>query len=93
MHNTVNTLAFVMIIWNAAVFVMYGIDKYRAIRGEWRISELTLIISAFLMGGFGALTAMACFRHKTRKLKFRILIPIAAAANCTILWFLKGEWL
>lgn len=68
----------VVLIWNFAVFVMYGSDKMRAKRQCRRISEKTLILSAFALGGAGAVLGMQIFRHKTKHLKFVVLVPVAA---------------
>lgn len=59
---------------NIAVFVLYGADKHRAQRGDWRIPESTLLIAA-LVGPFGAYGAMRLFRHKTQKTLF-LLVPV-----------------
>ena len=63
------------LMWNIAVFLIYGIDKFFAIKKRSRIPEKVLILTALLMGGVGAFAGMYLFRHKTRKLKFRIFIP------------------
>ena len=47
-------------------FIMYGIDKKRAKKNEWRISERTLLLAGFCGGAVGALAGMKIFRHKTR---------------------------
>ena len=65
--------------------MLYGIDKYKAINNQWRISEKLLIGSAFLMGGLGAFLGMMLFRHKTKQLKFKILIPMALFLNSVLL--------
>ena len=46
--------------------IVYGIDKERAKRGLWRISERTLLTLSFLGGALGGLIAMQLFRHKTK---------------------------
>lgn len=66
-------------IVNLAAFVLMGIDKHRARTGRWRVPEATLILSAVLGGGIGALAGMLLFRHKTRKPKFTVGIPIIMA--------------
>jgi uncharacterized membrane protein YsdA (DUF1294 family) len=68
-------------LWNITVFALYGMDKRKAKAGKWRISETTLIICAFLMGGIGAFLGMKVFRHKTKHLKFKLLIPLAVIVN------------
>ncbi len=69
------------LIWNIFVFILYGIDKKRSIKNEWRISEKMLIFCAFFMGGVGAFLGMSIFRHKTKKRKFQILIPLFMVLN------------
>jgi len=68
-------------LWNVLTFALYGIDKNKAQNKKWRISETTLIICAFLMGGVGSFLGMRVFRHKTKHMKFVILVPLAAIVN------------
>lgn len=55
MHNI---LAYYLIIINAVAFIVYGIDKYKAKKAKWRISEATLLMLAVLGGSIGAWTGM-----------------------------------
>ena len=84
-HITIALLA-----WNLITFALYGIDKRKARKNKWRIRERTLILCAFLMGGAGAFLGMSLFRHKTKHIKFKILVPLAFALNVavivTVLW-------
>ena len=66
---------------NFFTFVLYGLDKYKASHGLWRISERLLLLSALLGGAFSALFSMFFFHHKTRKARFLLFIPLS-----TILW-------
>ncbi len=77
-------LAVVYIAWNLLVFFLYGLDKQKARRGQWRISERMLMGSAILMGGLGALYGMKLFRHKTKHMKFRVGVPLAFLFNLGI---------
>lgn len=63
------------IIINIISMSMFYIDKQRAIKHQWRISEFTLLLSAFIGGSIGAAAGMKLFRHKTKHPKFYILIP------------------
>lgn len=63
-------------ILNLVAFVMYGLDKRYAKKGEWRIPEANLIAVAALYGALGAYLAMQLFRHKTKHLKFTITVPL-----------------
>lgn len=62
------------ILVNIICFTLYGIDKRRAINGTYRISEKTLLLWAFF-GPIGGILGMQHFRHKTQKLKFKLLVP------------------
>ena len=46
---------------------MYGIDKWKAHRKQWRISEKMLLFLAVIGGSAGALAGMYIFHHKTYK--------------------------
>lgn len=61
---------------NILAFFLYGADKYKAIHNEWRIPERVLLLLAVIGGAFGALFAMRFFRHKTKKMKFKLGIPL-----------------
>lgn len=77
------------LVINLITFIMYGVDKRKAIKQKWRIPEKTLIGMAFLGGGIGAITGMSVFHHKTRKMKFLVLVPIGLilhVALCLVLW-------
>lgn len=74
------------VVVNIIAFLVYGRDKRKAENGAWRTPEKTLIIAAFL-GPFGAYAGMQTFRHKTQKLKFK-LVPFFLALHCgAICWF------
>ncbi len=60
---------------NISVFLLYGLDKIKAKKNQWRVPEKTLIVTA-VFGVFGAIFGMMIFHHKVRKPKFAIGIPI-----------------
>ena len=66
---------------NILSFILMGIDKYKAIKNKYRISENTLLLISILGGGIGSLLGMILFHHKTKKLKFQILVPISILIN------------
>lgn len=61
-----------LVSWNALVFLVYGLDKRRAVRKSWRISEKALLVMAICFGGPGALLAGKVFHHKTKKWYFQL---------------------
>ena len=54
-------------------FLVYGIDKRRAVEGKWRIPEKVLLAWSFFGGGVGGYLAMKAFRHKTRHWYFYVI--------------------
>ena len=71
-----NTLLIVyLLLINIAAFALFGADKRKARRGDWRISEKALFLSAVLGGSLGAMIGMRFFHHKTRHWYFVIGIP------------------
>ena len=80
-----NYLFFAYIIWNFAVFLLYGIDKWKAKKNAWRIPEKTLILCAVCFGAVGAYFGMKKFRHKTKHTKFKIIIPALAVLNVALI--------
>lgn len=78
----------ILVVINVAAFVVYGIDKKRAIHDEWRIPEATLLTFAAAFGAVGSLFGMYTFRHKTRKPKFAYGVPLLMAAQLAVFWLL-----
>jgi uncharacterized membrane protein YsdA (DUF1294 family) len=64
-------LIYYLLAVNVLTFIVYGVDKWKARRGRWRVPEATLMGLAALGGSVGAWLAMQLFRHKTQKKKFR----------------------
>ena len=58
-------LLYYLIVINVVTFLVYGIDKWKAKPGSWRISEATLLILAVIGGSIGALLGMKIWHHKT----------------------------
>jgi uncharacterized membrane protein YsdA (DUF1294 family) len=50
---------------NVFAFVIYGLDKGKAMKGGRRIGEGAML--------FGAYSGMRLFHHKTKKLKFKLV--------------------
>ena len=69
---------------NILSFLLFGIDKQKAIKKKYRISEFTLLLISFLGGSIGSLLGMIIFHHKTKKIKFILLIPLFLIINIII---------
>lgn len=86
-----NGVIFYLSAVNIVTFAAFAIDKRRAVRGAWRISERTLLGLALIGGTVGGLAAMRLFRHKTRKAGFFLGIPVMLAVQAALLVFLKSR--
>ena len=71
-------LLYACLFMSAITFLIYGIDKRRAKKRHFRVSESVLLGTGFFGGALGALLAMNLFRHKTRRWYF---------------WFINGAGL
>lgn len=69
-------LIYYLLAVNVLTFIVYGVDKWKAQRGRWRVPEASLLGLAALGGSVGAWLAMQLFRHKTQKKKFRYGVPL-----------------
>lgn len=66
----------ILLTLNLLTFIIYGIDKFKAKKAKWRISEATLILLAVIGGSIGAWLGLQVWRHKTQHKKFFIGIPM-----------------
>lgn len=76
-----------LLIMNVIGFAIMGIDKKRAIRGAWRISEASLFLTAFLGGALGCTLGMQYFHHKTKHWYFKYGMPAIFAVQLFLLLF------
>ena len=77
-------------IWNVLTFLLLGVDKLIAKMDGWRVSEATLLGTAFCMGAVGSFLGSRVFHHKTLKKKFRIGLPLALLVNAAVvvvIWY------
>ena len=77
-----------LVIINIVTFVVYGIDKWKAKRGNWRISEATLLMLAVIGGTIGALLGMKVWHHKTMHLKFKYGLPLILLAQIALIYLI-----
>ena len=77
-----------LIIINIISFALMGIDKERARKKEWRISEAALFSTAILFGALGSTLGMHFFRHKTRHWYFVLGMPLILVIQIVVFAFL-----
>ncbi|MBO5564834.1 MAG: DUF1294 domain-containing protein [Lachnospiraceae bacterium] len=83
--NTLTLLIGYLVLINGIAFLMMFIDKRRAKRHAFRVPESILFELAILFGSIGILLGMFAFRHKTRKLRFTLGIPVILLIQAMLL--------
>ena len=73
---------------NIVSFFLYGIDKYKAKKNKWRISEATLLMIAVIGGSIGAWVGMRLWHHKTMHKKFKYGIPLIIIMQIALVAYL-----
>ena len=73
---------------NIVSFFLYGIDKYKAKKNKWRISEATLLMIAVIGGSIGAWVGMRLWHHKTMHKKFKYGIPVIIVMQIALATYL-----
>lgn len=77
-------LAFVSFL----TYIVYGVDKRRAVEGKWRIPEKVLLSMSFLGGAVGGYLAMKTLRHKTKHWYFYAINILGIAWQVALLVYL-----
>ena len=88
---TNNVFPYYLIFINIVTFLVYGIDKWKAKQGSWRISEATLLMLAVIGGTIGALLGMQVWRHKTMHLKFKYGLPLILLAQIALMYMISEK--
>lgn len=73
---------------NSLTFLLYGIDKYKAKKGRWRISDATLLTMAAIGGSIGAWAGMRIWHHKTMHKKFKYGISVIIIMQIALVVYL-----
>lgn len=77
---------YLLVINLLGLSVMY-VDKNRARKRQYRISERTLWLIALIGGAVGSTCGMLFFRHKTKHLIFKIGQPLLAIIDAALLFY------
>lgn len=76
-----------LLVVNLLTFIVFGTDKWKAVHGKWRIRESTLLGLSLIGGAAGGLCAMYLFRHKIRKIRFKIGLPVMLILQAALLLY------
>ena len=84
--DNVGIILIIYAILNFISFILFAIDKRKAVKKKWRIPEATLI-GASILGIFGGFCGMYLIHHKTKKPKFYLGLPAILIAEIAIVIF------
>ena len=82
------TILIYIAVINVIAFVLFGVDKWKAKHGSWRITEATLLDAAILGCSIGAYLGMKVFHHKTQHKKFVYGIPLIIFFHLLLVFFI-----
>ena len=83
-----NIILYYLLAVNIATFLLYGVDKYKAKKNKWRISEATLLTMVAIGGSIGAWAGMRLWHHKTMHKKFKYGIPVIIIMQIALVTYL-----
>lgn len=88
---TLITVTIYLLLINVVLFVLIGIDKKRAKRKAYRISERTLLLLGLFGAGFGGLIGMMTFNHKVNKVLFYWINLVGAGVSFALIQWLLHQ--
>ncbi|MBD7935610.1 DUF1294 domain-containing protein [Cytobacillus sp. Sa5YUA1] len=84
-------MVIVFLMMNCIAAIMMKIDKRKAQRGEYRISEQNLWLVALFFGAIGMTWGMRRYRHKTKHFSFKYGLPFLAIVQLIFLVYFIME--
>ena len=90
--NTITLILLYIVLINILTFFIYGIDKLKAKKSKWRVSENTLIGMAIIGGSIGAWLGMKIWHHKTLHKKFKYGVPLILVAQTALCCYLLKQF-
>jgi uncharacterized membrane protein YsdA (DUF1294 family) len=78
------TLIAFYLLMNVIGLLIMKVDKSRAKKRQYRISEKTLWLVAIFGGAVGATAGMKLYRHKTKHITFKVGFPLLAIAEIVL---------
>ena len=81
-------LLYYFVCVNVLTFFVYGIDKWQARQGKWRISEATLLLLAVIGGSISAWLGMRVWHHKTMHKKFKYGLPLILLVKIALIYLI-----
>ncbi len=80
----INLLGFFLMFTDKKIAIRNGKEKCNVMR----IPEEGLLIVAFIFGAIGSYIGMKVFHHKTKKWKFRLVVPFFILLNILFSYYI-----
>ncbi len=77
-----------LIVMSLITFIIYGIDKKRSKKNQWRIKETILLSMSFFLGSIGGLCGMYVLRHKTKHWYFVVVNYVSIIIHIVLAIFI-----
>lgn len=94
--NTLFLFRFVAMVYvlliNFFSFIIFGLDKRKAVLHQRRIPETTLLGISFLGGSIGSIIAMLIFRHKISKTSFLLKFGGVVLIQVALIYFFEKKY-
>lgn len=71
---------------NLILLLCMGVDKYKAKKHLWRVSEKILLTLSIIGGAVGGFVGMYLFRHKTKKYYFHFVFLISLIIHIYVIY-------
>ncbi len=81
--NQTTIVILTILLMNIMTFFMYAIDKHRASKGKWRISE-RMLLTWSLFAPWGGFAGIRVMHHKTKHKKFTLCVPMFMVLHMAI---------
>ena len=78
---------------SVTTFLFYGYDKRQSLKKGWRVPEVVLHMLALSGGTPGAFVGQIFFRHKTRKLRFKVVFVVIVFLQALLGLFCWQYWI
>ena len=75
-------------IMSLITFILYAVDKKRAIKKQWRIKEVVLLGFTFCLGSIGGMCGLYILRHKNKHWYFVVVNFISLIIHIAIAIYL-----
>ena len=84
-YDSHKNLCVYYLIINIVTFILFAIDKIKALVGAWRIREVILLGLCLLGGGVGGILAMDICNHKVKSAHFMFGVPLMICAHLSLM--------